>query len=158
MGDVWSRRPSRGTRARGFSHCGVRHGRVTPRCSVHHSPEASNPPNPSSGGQGPKSPRRSQAAPVRRTPVGAGFVRVDTDYDRSLARPEPASLFKRPPIQRLQDMVQIVEIWELQPGAVSDALRCPPLVGSPTCLAGWARRIGLAAAFRFSAKFICMGK
>lgn len=32
-----------------------------------------------------------------------------------------------------------------------------PLVGPPTSWAGLAARIGLAAAFRFSAKFVCMG-
>jgi hypothetical protein len=81
----------------------------------------------------------------------------------SLARPEPASLFKGPLSGCLQDMVQKRAVLAggcLAAGHQLSGLPfgCPPLVDPPTPSVARARHPALVGHFLFSAKFICMGK
>jgi len=81
-------------------------------------------------------------------------------YDRSLARRGACEPVQKATITKsLQDMVQFDQSGSSPDVTLSGSFLCFPfpLVGPAAKWKGSAARIGLVAAFRFSAKFICMG-
>lgn len=81
-------------------------------------------------------------------------------YDRSLARRGACKPVQKATItESLQDMVQFDRSGASPDFTLSGSFLCFPfpLVGRAAKWKGSAARIGLVAAFRFSAKFICMG-